>query len=66
MNRKLKLKIDWNKLREVCSIKRSTYDKLVTEMEVHTMKLLGKIFIFSLPHWIEMRKSKPGKGYIHD
>lgn len=38
--RKLKLKIDWNKLRELCSIKRSTYDKLVAEMEIHTVKLL--------------------------
>lgn len=41
-NRKLKLKIDWNKLRELCSIKRSTYDKLVAEMEIHAVKLLGK------------------------
>lgn len=41
-NRKLKLKIDWNKLRELCSIKRSTYDKLVAEMEIHVVKLLGK------------------------
>lgn len=38
--RKLKLKIDWNKLRELCSIKRSTYDKLVAEMEIHAVKLL--------------------------
>lgn len=38
--RKLKLKIDWNKLRELCSIKRSTYDKLVAEMEIHALKLL--------------------------
>lgn len=41
-NRKLKLIIDWNKLRELCSIKRSTYDKLVAEMEIHAVKLLGK------------------------
>lgn len=38
--RKLKLKIDWNKLRELCSIKRSTYDKLVAEMEIHAVKLM--------------------------
>lgn len=38
--RKLKLKIDWNKLRELCSIKRSTYDKLVGEMEIHAVKLM--------------------------
>lgn len=38
--RKLKLKIDCNKLRELCSIKRSTYDKLVAEMEIHAVKLL--------------------------
>lgn len=38
--RKLKLKIDWNKLRELCSIKRSTYDKLVAEMEIHMVKLM--------------------------
>lgn len=38
--RKLKLKIDWNKLRELCSIKRSTYDKLVAEMEIHVVKLM--------------------------
>lgn len=38
--RKLKIKIDWNKLREVCSIKRSTYDRLVTEMEIHAVKMI--------------------------
>lgn len=38
--RKLKLKIDWNKLREICSIKKSTYDKLVAEMEIHAVKLM--------------------------
>lgn len=41
-NRKFKLKIDWNKFRELCSIKRFIYDKFVVEMEIYAVKLLGK------------------------
>ncbi|XP_078339136.1 beta-1-syntrophin-like [Crassostrea virginica] len=57
--RKLKLKIDWNKLREVCSIKRSTYDKLVAEMEVHTMKLLET-------KKVEKQKRSRGSGLLDE
>ncbi|KAK3086030.1 hypothetical protein FSP39_012387 [Pinctada imbricata] len=38
--RALKLKIDWGKLREVCGVKKSTYDKLVSEMEKIATKFL--------------------------
>jgi len=36
------MKVDRTKVLEMCSIKRSTFDRLVTELEKHAKTLLGK------------------------
>ncbi|CAC5410110.1 ORC6 [Mytilus coruscus] len=41
--RVLKIKVDRTKLIEVCSIKRTTFDKLTTDLEKIATKLIGKI-----------------------
>jgi hypothetical protein len=39
----LKIKVDRTKLIERCSVKRSTFDKLTTDLEKIATKILGKI-----------------------
>ncbi|KAJ8303185.1 hypothetical protein KUTeg_019581 [Tegillarca granosa] len=39
--RQLKIKVDRVKLKEVCSVKHKTFDRLVTELEKHAEKIQG-------------------------